>query len=201
MDTETFYNNIANRYEYLLETPEIGASILNKIKDILDTENIKEGSILDLGCGPGNLKTVLGNTFIYTGIDIAESMLKLAKEKGYKTIKGNIVEQIQKIPAKSFDYVIASSSLHFIKDINQLLIEIERITKKAFIISLDQITENYKRGFGAICTDPIYNHFPFIIKDLDIDTCFIGWKSPRDGEEIKVRLLYKNFREVLFDFR
>lgn len=61
---------------------------MNNLKKIFLKYKITRGKILDVGCGLGNLKTALGGTFSYAGIDISEEMLSKAKEKRYDTIYG-----------------------------------------------------------------------------------------------------------------
>ena len=63
-------------------------------------------------------------------------MLELAKGRGYKTIHGKIEEVLPTIESKSCDYVVAISSLHFVEDINSVLKEFERISRKGFLFSL-----------------------------------------------------------------
>ena len=195
LSVREYYNILAFNYENLIESNSVNAVVMhNEIKKIFKKHNIKKGNILDIGCGPGNLKKYLGDNFFYTGVDFSKAMLTQAKNKGYKVIEGKIEDILTQIPDKSFDYILAISSLHFIKDIDSIITELERISIKGFCITLDRITNRYKRGFGKIIKDDIYNHFNLKIKDLDDDIKMIGWISPRDGEDIKVRVIFKGLK-------
>lgn len=191
MDAKDLYNSVASQYETMLSSKEIDASILSHIKEVVFENDIQGGTVLDLGCGPGNLKDVLGDTFIYTGVDVAPAMLFLAKERGYQTIDGYIEDVLSTMSDNAYDYVVASSSLHFIKNIHAVLKDIERVAKQGYIISLDHMTDQYKQGFATVCTTPVYDYFGISIERSTTDITFLGWKSPRDKEGILVRLVYK----------
>jgi len=191
MKANEFYNKISNNYEDFINSPEINAKLNDRLIDIFDKYNIKSESILDVGCGPGNLESYLGKEFNYTGIDIADKMLILAKGRGYKTILGKIEDVLPKIESNSYDYVIAVSSLHFVKDIDFVLKEFERIAVKGFLITLDRMTDQYKQGFSSVVDDPVFDHFQVKIKDLAEDFSFDVWISPRGGEVMKVRMVFK----------
>lgn len=190
-----YYNSLAKNYESLIESPKTGATIIHfTIKDIFKTLEIKKGKILDVGCGPGNLKKYLGDKFSYTGIDFSKEMLKEAKQKGYKTLEGEIEDILPTIKDKSFDYVLAVSSLHFVKNINFTIKEFERISRNGFCITLDRITDKYKKGFKTVADGNVYNHYNLKIKNTLFDKSIMGWISPRGNEKIKVRIVYKNLK-------
>lgn len=191
MKANEFYNKISNDYENFINSPEINAKLNDRLIEIFDKYNIKSGSILDVGCGPGNLESYLGKEFNYTGIDIADKMLTLAKDRGYETILGKIEDILPTIESKSHDYVVAVSSLHFVKDIDFVLKEFERIAVRGFLITLDRMTDQYKQGFSSVVDDPVFDHFQAKIQNPQEDFNFDGWISPRGGEVIKVRMVFK----------
>ncbi len=195
MKAKDFYNKISKDYEGLINSPAVNAKLLDNASAIFSKHNTDSGSILDVGCGPGNLKKELGDAFEYTGIDIADQMLELAKERGYKTIQGKTEEILPTIESKSYDYVVAISSLHFVEDINSTLKEFARIARKGFLISLDRITEQYKEGFKTVCDDPVYDHSRTEIDDLAEDFTFPGWVSPRGPETMYIRMVFKKFKK------
>ena len=191
MKVEELYDGVAREYEDLINSPKVNAKLLYNLKNIFDKYKIVDGSILDLGCGPGNLKTILGNNFSYTGIDISPKMLEIAKEKGWKTIKGKIEDEIKKIADKSFDHVISLSAIYFIKDIDFIISELNRITRNGWIISLADITPKYAEYFSIYA--PLYNHTGLKIDDLSEDLFFDAWTSPNSGDLIKERIIFKKF--------
>lgn len=88
-------------------------------------ELVKEGSILDLGCGNGRIYDIfLDNPKIkYTGIDFSEKLIELARER-YKHVKHNkpefIVGDITKggviYNAPTYDAIFLIASYHHILD-------------------------------------------------------------------------------------
>jgi len=77
MDVKDFYNKISSKYEELIASPKTDAKLHENLLNILIKHSIDSGSILDVGCGPGNLKNYLGDNFTYTGIDISDEMLNM----------------------------------------------------------------------------------------------------------------------------
>lgn len=183
------YDTVADEYEELINSPKVNARLIYNLKIIFDKYKIVSGSILDLGCGPGNLATALGKDFTYTGIDISEKMLIKAKDKGYTIISGKIEDGLKKIPDKSFDYIVSLSALYFIEDIKPILFELDRISKKGWLISLAEITDSYAKYFSVHAT--LYNHTKMDISDLDEDLTFDAWTSPFFGENIRERMIFK----------
>lgn len=96
--------------------------------------NLKDKRVLDLGCGTGRFSFMfekLGPKQI-VGIDISDSMLeigrKYAKEKNsiVKFIK-NDIENMKDISSNSFDFIFSSTTLHYLKTLDNIMKEIERI--------------------------------------------------------------------------
>lgn len=191
MSVDAFYDRVADEYENLINSPKVNAKLIHHVKDIFSKYNITSGSILDLGCGPGNLRTSLGTHFTYTGIDISKKMLGKAKEKGYITIHGKIEDELKKIPDKSFDYVVSLSAVYFIEDIQSIVVELDRIAVKGWLISLANITNSYAKYFSVHA--PLYNHTKQQIDGLSEDITFVAWTSPFAGEEISERMIFKKF--------
>ncbi len=142
-----------------------------------------------MGCGPGNLKTECGNRFEYTGIDYAEKMLELAEKKGYRTILGNLEEELPKLADNSFDYVVSLGTLLFVQDIKLILFEFERIARKGWLASFDDVTESYQKNYTG--NAPIYNHSKIELRGPSEDVHFRAWTSPTTGDEINVRMVFK----------
>ena len=191
MNIAEFYDKISSKYEELITSPQVNAQLTSNLKNVFSKYKIFNGTILDVGCGPGNLKSVLGNEFIYTGIDISNEMLLKAKEKGYETIYGKIEELLSKIPSKSFDYIVSLSALLFVKDINSVFIEFDRISKKGWIATLADITPNYSKYFPI--DEPIYNHSKIDLSGFKEDFYLPPWVSLTTGDKIRERMIFKRF--------
>jgi ubiquinone/menaquinone biosynthesis C-methylase UbiE len=188
MQVNELYDSVADEYEELINSPKVNAKLVFNLKKIFDKYKITQGSILDLGCGPGNLKTTLGGNFSYTGVDISEKMLNMAEKKGYKIINGKIEEELKKMPDKSFDYIVSLSAIYFIEDIKFVISELDRVSKKGWLISLADITESYAKYFSIYA--PLYNHTKLVIPNLQEDITFVAWTSPRSGEQMKERMIF-----------
>lgn len=100
---------------------------------------IGEGKyILDVGCGPGRTACYLAKAYgcRVMGIDLSESMVKLARDRAAKEGVADRVTfytaDAMKLPfeAATFDAVIGESVLAFIDDKPRTLIELKRVTKE-----------------------------------------------------------------------
>lgn len=101
----------------------------NDIKKILGSKKI---SVLDLGCGGGNidgyLKKIYSN-WEFTGIDISSSSLKIAK-KTFPNIK-YIKASVDNLPInnKSIDLIIGFDTLEHFNNLEKVLSEVNRVLK------------------------------------------------------------------------
>ncbi len=97
---------------------------------------IEEGSsVLDLGCGTGSLlawlehhKNVRG-----TGVESDQDKAIKAIGRGLTILQGDLNEEIQDFPDKSFDYVILSQTLQQVYAPAALLSELARIGKRVVV--------------------------------------------------------------------
>lgn len=88
------------------------------------------GLWLDLGCGTGwNLSVLqlLGHKRKAIGIDLSDGMLRFARAKNLKVIRGDA----QQLPFRdaSFDGVLAKGVLHHLPDVEKAVAEITRVLK------------------------------------------------------------------------
>lgn len=186
------YDRMADQYCSLLQSSSCHGNIIPNSLRIFNEYTIFRGSILDIGCGPGNLKDSLIGNFSFTGIDKSQKMLEIAKSKNYETIHGDILHELKNIPDKSFDYVMALSSLYFVENIALAIKKINRVAKKAWLISLDQITPKLIGHYRKDENIDLYNHFNVNIENVSEEIYFSGWKSPTTNEIIKCRLVFKD---------
>lgn len=195
-DVQTYYNTLAPAYESIINGKDINVQTHAEVVHMFKKYKIKSGSILDLGCGPGNLKRILKKhvvtKFSFTGVDISENMLVLAKHNsGYRCLHGYIEEILPLLPDKSFDYIVAISSVHFVKEIKNLLVHMERVARKGIMLTFDQINKDYAKGFRSVCDSPVFDHFDTKIDGATSDYRYVGWISPRENKPVMVRQIYK----------
>ena len=133
MDERRVWDKIAEKWSNFRQKPERKVEYLTKLW--------KLGKILDVGCGNcRNLLPFFIKNFDCYGVDFSENMIKEAKKFiSKKNIKVNLRKaDITKLPYKdkSFDYVIAFSTLHHLKNPENGVEEIHRVLKvegKAYI--------------------------------------------------------------------
>ena len=121
---DEYYNSISEGYDQLHEEEQ-----LRKLEAIKKEFSVsKETKLLDVGCGSG-----ISSQFdcVVTGIDPSEELLKQCL---FKTIKAK-AESIP-FPDKSFDVVIAVTSIHNFNDIEAGLKEIKRVGKDLFALTV-----------------------------------------------------------------
>lgn len=179
-----FYTKIADEYDSLAisKTPYLDESV-----KILKKYNHFEGSLLDIGCGTGLLKQMLGEHFEYTGIEPTPNMAKSARNRGYhQVIVGASEEVLPQIPDKSYDIVVALGSLLYVQDIESVMKHLRRIAKKAFLITLDDVPGDFIRNFAC----KVYNHSRISVPDAKEDYRLFAWRSPSLDIPVYCRLIY-----------
>ncbi|MCK5805583.1 MAG: homoserine O-acetyltransferase [Lentisphaeria bacterium] len=108
--------------------------------DRLDYEHIvrlipKDASVLDLGCGKGELLCRLrqrGNRDIM-GVERNENALLSCVWDGQNVIHADLNEQLSQFADGQFDYVVLSRTLQAVKDIDTVLSEMLRIGRKGIV--------------------------------------------------------------------
>jgi ubiquinone/menaquinone biosynthesis C-methylase UbiE len=123
-----FYKIQKNRFNYVIEF----------VKNELDITEFK--TILDVGCGTGALCSVLNDKGLkVTGVDPAEKMLNIAREKpenrAIRFAQANILEGLP-FDDKSFDISISSYVAHGMGHEERKLMyaEMSRVSKSKVII-------------------------------------------------------------------
>lgn len=97
--------------------------------------DLKNKSILDLGCGPGeNLKIFLGEKCSgITAVDISQAMVDIVKERygsGVNVYRQNLNRGIPGERDSDYDLVVSSLAVHYIRNFNLLFKDIYRVLKK-----------------------------------------------------------------------
>ena len=95
----------------------------------------KEKSILDVGCGDGELMK-----FIYEniskkvrGLEISKDNVQKCIQKGLTVIEGNAEVDLQQFPSDSFDYVILSQTLQAFLNPEKVISDLLRIGKTSIV--------------------------------------------------------------------
>ena len=95
----------------------------------------REKSILDVGCGDGELMK-----FIYEniskkirGLEISKDNVQKCIEKGLTVIEGNAEIDLQQFPSNSFDYVILSQTLQAFLNPEKVITDLLRIGKTSIV--------------------------------------------------------------------
>ena len=96
-------------------------------------ENTEGKDILDIGCGSGELSSILAKTAnSVLGIDISQKMLNTAREKN---ISNNIryqelsMENIGSLSEK-FDIAVSSLAFHYVENFEKLILDISKLLRK-----------------------------------------------------------------------
>ena len=94
-----------------------------------------EKSILDVGCGDGELMK-----FIYEniskkirGLEISKDNVQKCIKKGLTVIEGNAEMDLQQFPSNSFDYVILSQTLQAFLNPEKVINDLLRIGKTSIV--------------------------------------------------------------------
>ncbi len=92
--------------------------------------------VLDLGCGNGDLLAWLETNKQVSGTGIEQDKEKAAHciGRGLSVLQGEMSEEVDDYPDKSFDYVILSQTLQQVYEPARLLYSLSRIGKR-FIVS------------------------------------------------------------------
>ena len=86
-------------------------------------------SILDVGCGPGNMFNLLKPFGTVSGMDFSQDALRLAKDKGYKELQYGKAEEIP-YPDEAFDVVVALDIIEHTPDDKKTIADIHRVLKR-----------------------------------------------------------------------
>jgi methionine biosynthesis protein MetW len=99
-------------------------------------ENISEGArVLDLGCGDGELLSVLRDAKNITGLgfDLDLSNVVDVINKGHNVFQGDLDEGLTSLPDGSYDYAILSSTLQQVRKPRFVLKEIVRVAREGIV--------------------------------------------------------------------
>ncbi len=92
-------------------------------------------TVLDLGCGQGDLLKILftQKNVQGTGIELSEENILKCVKKGIPVIQGDIDEGLKEFKKHSYDYVILSHTLQVVRKQDFVLKEMARVGKHCII--------------------------------------------------------------------
>ncbi len=97
---------------------------------------VEPGSrVLDLGCGTGELLSLLAKekSAKVQGIELSEQAIYKCVEKGLSVFHGDIDTGLTEYPDKSFDYVILNQSMQEVRKVDFVIEEALRVGKNVIV--------------------------------------------------------------------
>jgi len=96
-----------------------------------------ESTVLDLGGGDGHLAQILKKekNCQPTVLDIAQSALEIAENRGLATIKASLIDKLP-IADNAFDAVILSEVLEHLAEAEEVLSEAKRVSKEFIYVTV-----------------------------------------------------------------
>jgi methionine biosynthesis protein MetW len=91
-------------------------------------------SVLDLGCGDGDLLLLLAERGVSgRGVEISEEGVRRCVNRGLSVLQGDVDEGLADYPDSSFDYVILSQTLPYLDAPRFVLREMLRVGRRAVV--------------------------------------------------------------------
>jgi SAM-dependent methyltransferase len=129
---------------------------LGSVRELLGS--IEYGSVLEVGCGPGDLAArILPPQMDYLGIDVDEMEIEIARKRyPHLSFQAGSAYELP-VESNSFDLVIACEVLEHLEDPAKALAEIDRVAKRWVLVSvpweptwriLNILRGKYWRSFG-----------------------------------------------------
>lgn len=97
---------------------------------------VEEGSsVLDLGCGNGDLLALLAaqKKIQGTGIEMNKEKAAICIERGLSVLQGDMIEEVDEYPDNSFDYIVLSQTLQQVFEPARLLYSISRVGRRVIV--------------------------------------------------------------------
>lgn len=175
LDIKDNWDRMANEYELFTSHKESYSNLIEwkAIKTILP--ELKNKNIIDLGCGTGRFSFLFEsmNPKSIIGIDLSEKMIEIgldnAKRKNsiVKFVQGNL-EDLSDIKLESIDFVFSSTTLHYIKNLNNIMEQINRILTSGGTCILSIIHPVYSACYPILHENrELPNDDEWIIRYLD----------------------------------
>ena len=126
-------------------------------------EIIKDGStVLDLGCGQGELLSILSEKrhIRGQGIEIDQNAIAECLRQGVNVLHGDLDQGLSEYPDKSFDYVILNDSLPEIRHPVTILAEALRVGRQVLVGFPNFCNLRARFQFGILGRAPVTGSLP-----------------------------------------
>ncbi len=108
-----FSEDTARNYEKSSRMKRVQEAMTEHAVALLREHGLSKGRILDAGCGTGFSTMVLEREgYDVVGVDVAEPMLKIARQKGLSVVKADM--RSLPFPDSSFDGIVCISALQWV---------------------------------------------------------------------------------------
>ncbi len=119
----------------------VGSSERQRVGDenwqnrVIDQEIPKGASILDLGCGEGNLLTRMAaeKKARVQGVELDSDKVEICVEKGVPVIQADLDGGLRVFPDDSFDYVILEETLQTLRHPDTIIGEMRRVGRRGIV--------------------------------------------------------------------
>ena len=103
--------------------------------ELIETLIEPDSTVLDIGCGDGELLTnlITDKNIKAVGIEFTEDMVLACVNRGLPTIQHDVEQGLGNFADKSFDYVILSQTIQTLKNPKKVFTELLRVGKKVII--------------------------------------------------------------------
>jgi len=127
------------------------------VKDIYSRTSFRNGSVLDVGCGPGGLLREFESTnpkLKLIGIDASKTLLNAARKLSKMDLQFAYADDL-KFKKDSFDLVVCQDTFHHFRKPIDVLKEIYRVTKKGGYIYITDLRRDAAKDMIGLATKNI----------------------------------------------
>jgi SAM-dependent methyltransferase len=127
------YNEMAKYYENYVDTKPWNAYYERPATLSLLPDDIRDKKILDIGCAGGwYAKYLLDRGADVTAIDVNQNMVEITKKRTQnkcRVIQADLNNKLDFIEDNTFDVILASLVLHYIKRLPNVFMELSRVLR------------------------------------------------------------------------
>ena len=131
--------------------------------DLIESLIEPESSVLDVGCGSGELLTNLirDKNIRGEGIEVDQNPVLDCVCRGIPVIQQDVVQGLQYYGDKSFDYVILSQTVQTLKNPQDVFLELLRVGKKVIVSFPNFAHWRCRLQMGLLGKAPVTGQLPF----------------------------------------